>query len=102
MKVKEGVELKDLDIKMRPVLIEAEKIWKKHSRSEGVTITSTGDGVHSAGSLHPYGLAVDFRIRYFSEEEVRAVDSELRDSLDSSLFQIILEKTHIHAEYDPA
>lgn len=101
MEVKEGVELKDLAIEMRDVLIEAENIWKRYGRKEGVTVTSTGDGVHSAGSLHPYGLAVDLRTRYFSQEEIDAVHAELLSSLDHSLYDIFIHSTHIHVEYDP-
>lgn len=101
MEVKEGVELKDLDICMRPVLIEAEKIWKRYGREEGVTITCTAGDVHSAGSLHPYGLAIDMRIRYFSQEELDAVHKEMVDSLDIALFDIIVHSTHMHVEYDP-
>ena len=101
MQIKDGVVLAGLDINMRPVLIEAEKIWKRYGRQEGVTVTSALDGVHSAGSLHYYGRALDFRTRYFSDEEKDAVFAELIDSLDGQKYDFVKHSTHIHIEYDP-
>lgn len=101
MQIKEGVILAGLDIKMRPVLIEAEKIWKRYGREEGVTVTSGLDGTHSAGSLHYYGRALDFRTRYFSDGERNAVFAELVDALDGTLYDFVNHSTHIHVEYDP-
>ena len=101
MEIKEGVVLAGLNIYMRPVLIEAEKIWKRYGRNEGVTITSALDGVHSAGSLHYYGLSLDLRTRYFSEEEKEVVFTELKESLDHHNYDVIKHATHIHVEYDP-
>lgn len=96
MKVKEGVKLEGLQPVMRPVLRSAESIWKDMGRSEGVTVTSTTDGVHSAGSWHYYGYAVDFRTRYFSEEEAKAVAVTLEYDLPD--YDIVLHSTHIHVE----
>ena len=101
MEVKEGVVIAGLDLKMRPVLVEAEKIWKRYGRTEGVTVTSGLDGVHSAGSLHYYGRALDFRTRYFSDTEKDAVFAELKEVLDGLSFDIIKHSTHIHVELDP-
>lgn len=103
MRIKDGADIKGLDIRVRPALIEAERIWKAHGREEGVTITSGLDGVHSAGSLHYYGLAVDFRNRYWDHGTKREVFEELKRSLKrrSSHFDIIFHETHIHVEFDP-
>ena len=97
MKVKDGVELKDLNIVMRPALMAADKIWSKHGRE--LVITSTGDGVHSPASLHPYGYAFDCRTRYFGAEQILEVARELREALPAG-FQVIVEKSHIHVEFD--
>lgn len=101
MKIKDGAVIAGLDIKMRPVLIEAEKIWKRYGREEGITITSGLDGVHSAGSLHYYGRAIDLRTRYFSESEKSVVFQELKEVLDETLYDVVSHSTHIHVEYDP-
>jgi len=97
MKCKEGVVLKDLQLVMRVALKEADIIWKDHGQE--LWITSTADGVHSAGSLHPYGYAVDFRHRYFEElGEKVSVTEKLAIALGSD-FQVLNESSHIHCEY---
>lgn len=102
MELKPGVILAGLDLRMRPALLAAERIWREHGRPEGVTVTSGLDGVHSAGSLHYYGLAVDFRIRYWLRPESREVAQELRSALVSNAgFDVILESDHIHVEFQP-
>ena len=98
MKIKEGVILNGLKIEMRPVLIEAETIWKR--AGEELVITGGLDGTHSAGSLHYYGFALDLRTRYFSTDVAKTVYGALRASLDDD-FDVILHKSHIHVEYDP-
>lgn len=97
MKQKEDVTLAGLDIRMRPALIAADKIWKAYGQE--LVITAGLEGEHSAGSLHYYGLAIDLRNKYFTETEKRAVLSELATALGSS-FQVIEHSTHIHVEYD--
>lgn len=67
MQIKSGVVMSGLRLCMRPVLIFADEIWRKHDQE--LVITSALDGVHSAGSFHYYGFAVDFRTRYFSDVE---------------------------------
>lgn len=98
MQIKEGANIQGLDIRMRPVLIAADSIWKR--RGVELCITAGLDGAHSAGSLHYYGRAVDLRSRYFRIEERRKVASDLRASLNSD-YDVILHKTHIHIEFDP-
>lgn len=100
MQLKEGVQLAGLDIRMRPVLVVADRIWKEHYRPEGVTITSGLDGCHSPGSLHYYGFALDLRTRYFDSEELESVYNSLRRDLDFRKFDVIRCATHIHVEYD--
>jgi hypothetical protein len=96
MKIKPGVVLPD-KLEMRQVLINAEQIWK----AQGVElwVTSGMEGEHSAGSLHPYGYALDLRSSYFSEETAKEVAKELKDSLCKG-YDVVAEKTHIHAEFD--
>ena len=96
METKEGVNLYGLEPVMRPVLKAADQIWIDHGRSEGVTVTSTVDSVHSAGSWHPYGYAVDFRTNYFTDEERLMVYTLLKQVLPR--YDVVLHKTHIHVE----
>jgi len=100
MKIKDGVIMAGLDIKMRPALIAAGNIWRKHGQE--LVITAGLEGEHSAGSLHYYGLALDFRTRYFEEYigQDNIVIMELRDALGKD-FDVIRHSTHCHCEYDP-
>jgi len=102
MIIKQGANIQGLDIRMRPALIEAESIWKAHGQPDGVTVTSGLDGTHSAGSLHYYGLAVDFRTRYWTPETAKKVFDKLKARLRaiSHNFDVIYHKTHIHVEWD--
>ena len=96
LKTKDGVILYGLNIKMRPVLLYADSIWK--SLGQELVITSTTDGVHSPGSLHPYGFAVDLRSNYFTNEQKAEACNKLRSRLGSS-YSVVPEPTHIHVEY---
>ena len=97
MQLKQGVILCGLDIRMRRVLIAADRIW--HSLGQELVVTSGLDGVHSAGSLHYYGLALDFRTRYFSPDEAEAAAAVLQETLGEK-FDVVLHSTHIHVELD--
>jgi hypothetical protein len=81
MKLKDGVTLAGLHPVMRPVLREAEAIWKAHGRSEGVTVTEARGGEHSAVSWHYYGFALDLRTRYFDFDEAVQVYETLKGAL---------------------
>lgn len=98
MKQKEGVILAGLDIRMRPVLIHAGRIWKLFGQE--CVITSGLEGEHSDGSLHPYGRAVDLRTRYFNDAQTAEAAKKLAKALGDN-FDVITTKTHIHVEYDP-
>lgn len=96
MKTKPGVSLFGLQLPMRFVLVQADRIWRRNGIE--LTITSTVEGVHSPRSLHPFGYAVDFRIRDFPEAQHRAIAQELGETLGSQ-YRVLLEVDHIHVEY---
>lgn len=100
VEIKEGVILSGLDVRMRPALKHAERIWKKYGRPEGVTVTCGLDGCHSAGSWHYYGLALDFRTHYFDRMAAARITAELDKALSFRGFDVILHTTHIHVELD--
>lgn len=97
MKIKQGANLQGLDIRIRPALIIADKVWKEYKQE--LVITCGLNGTHSAGSLHYYGLAIDCRTRYFTTEEIIVIAAKLRNALGFE-FDVIVHKTHIHIEYD--
>ena len=82
---------------MRPALIGAEEIWEDHG--ETLVVTCGLDGTHSAGSLHYYGLALDFRTYYFSDQTKKEVARRLQEFLGDD-FDVVLEATHCHVEWD--
>lgn len=98
MKIKDGANIQGLDICMRPALIKADRIWK--NLGQELVVTAGLDGSHSAGSLHYYGRALDFRTRYFSDATKRIAADQLRDGLGDD-FDVIEHATHIHVEFDP-
>lgn len=63
-------------------------------------ITSGSDGKHKIGSFHYNGDALDFRTFILSLLQ----QQDLLDKVTSALgpeFDVILEKDHLHVEYDP-
>lgn len=98
MKIRAGANIQGIDFKLRPVLIYADEIWKRHGQE--LVVTAGMDGEHSASSLHYYGLAVDLRTSYFLPEIAKVVCDDLAFKLGRN-FDVVLEKTHIHVEYDP-
>lgn len=94
----ESVNIYGLDVCMQPVLKHANRIWSEYGQD--LVITSARDGIHSVGSLHYYGRAVDLRDRYFADHIRPQVVQDLRVALGKD-YQVILEGNHIHVEYDP-
>jgi len=97
------ISLVGLRTEMRVVLNVVEDIWIRYGQEAVITAgTEAFDGnelIHSAGSLHPFGLALDFRTNYFTEQEIVKIHGELINVLHPS-FDIVVHKTHIHIEYD--
>jgi hypothetical protein len=74
------------------VTLLIESVWN----GEPVLITSVMEGEHMEGSLHYKGRAIDFR--YPEIDRVIKLE-KLRKAL-SGLFGMVLEKDHIHIEYE--
>lgn len=98
MKIKEGVRLEGVQTPMLFAALAADLIWSDHGKD--LVITSGTDGKHSANSLHNCGRALDFRTNYFTVEQRKTVHGELKTALGGE-FDVVLEETHIHCEYDP-
>jgi hypothetical protein len=98
LRLKKGVSLNGVQPEMSVGLSIVVNTY--HRLGHDCTVTSCTDGVHSSGSLHYVGLAMDFRTRDVPEGK----RSQLRGAVASSLgddFDVILEKTHLHVEFDP-
>ena len=99
MLIKRGVILRGLQLQMRHVLITCQEVLDRYKKK--FWVTSGLDGVHSAGSLHYYGFAIDIRI-YHLGKWTNQVFQEIKERLrkQSKYYDVILHKTHIHIEYD--
>lgn len=88
---------------MRWVLKYADSTWAKYGYD--CVVTSARDGMHSAGSLHYYGLAVDIRNSvdwgFIDEDRIKMVDELQKKVLrHSRYYQFINHNSHLHVEYD--
>ncbi|MFA5101051.1 MAG: hypothetical protein WC547_09240 [Candidatus Omnitrophota bacterium] len=108
MKVIDGVKLFGLNIVMRPALRAVDIVYARYGVE--AVITSTTEGVHSAGSYHPYGYAFDVRTRdlpgvhmarFIAEITVEiAKQARLLWGVKPAKFQVIVESNHLHVEYE--
>lgn len=108
VKVKNGVNKEVLNCEIRIAVRVAYELYKKLGRD--LTLTSTDDGVHSAGSKHYINDAFDSRIwgMTIATAERLAVDArkQLGKHFDIVVEYRINENTkrkelsHIHWEYD--
>jgi uncharacterized protein YcbK (DUF882 family) len=63
-------------------------------------LTSANDGQHGFGSLHYAGLAVDFRTHHVQANDIEPLADTIREALGPQ-FDVVLEDTHIHVEFQP-
>lgn len=98
MKLKSSVRLKGLQPQILLAVIIANDVYDRHGRE--LVITSVNDSRHGDDSIHYKGNAIDIRTRYFSLDEKIAVYKEIKQQLTID-FDVVLEKDHIHIEYDP-
>jgi hypothetical protein len=94
MLVKLGVNIDRLERSIRRALNIIDAVNKELEHEEAV-VTSTYEGDHSPSSLHYAHLAVDIRLGMNKQQTVKA----LRRALGRK-FDVVLEKDHIHIEYD--
>ena len=63
-------------------------------------VTSCTDGKHMKGSKHYSGYAIDIRTRHLSVCEINNLLAWFKTHHDKE-FDMVVEKDHIHVEYDP-
>jgi conjugal transfer mating pair stabilization protein TraG len=103
--IKPGSNLSTLDVKMAPVISEV-AVQTRGMGLTAPTVTSAQDRRHTSDSLHPDGLALDFRGNNITVKEGRAlarrVDAQLGPGYDV-FFESSKrnpDNNHLHAEYD--
>ena len=96
IKVKTGVDVRGLHLKMWEAVYLILPIFKRHKTA--LVITSALDGEHSHGSLHYVGLAIDIRKRDldFATDVFYEILKALPDGYD-----VVNESTHFHIEWQP-
>lgn len=96
--IKDGVKLTGLKPQMLVALNIAE--WAFMKRSYDTILTSANDGKHMENSKHYKGFAIDLRIKHIlDKEELKKIYEDIKQACNKS-FDVILEKTHIHIEYN--
>lgn len=93
------VRVKGISTELLFGLMVANDVYKNHGQE--LIITSLVDGKHSETSLHYDGDAADLRTYFFKDKkEIEQVAQELRERLGPD-FDIVVEKDHIHMEFQP-
>ena len=100
MLLKLGVDISRLDHSIRSKLDEIDKILGPVTSGGEAIVTSTYEGTHSSGSLHYHNKAIDFRRPRVNEVDTLAGCTRLKITLGPD-YDVVLEATHIHIEYDP-
>ena len=105
MQIKDGVTMAVLRPQIVLALLVAERVYDEYHAE--LVVTSLCDGKHKVGSLHYKGDAADLRIwnlpGWQSEEEpgvAPVVAAKLQSKLGDN-YDVVLEKDHIHMEFDP-
>lgn len=99
--IKAGVSTDGLKIQIKRIIVCIGQTFEKYGYE--ACITSSTEGKHMEGSLHYKGLAVDFRTNHIPSDSImRQIEWEVREVLKrkDKRYQILLEKTHMHIEYD--
>lgn len=97
--VKDGVVFTVLKPTTRAIIDAAEYVFGRHGLTP--TITSAEDGTHMTGSRHYTGDALDFRRH---ESDARGLTDIIAEELTYYLgdaYDVVVEPTHLHVEYDP-
>lgn len=95
MLIKAGVDISRLERNTRRSLTMVAIVLRDHEQE--LVITSTFEGNHTPGSLHYANRAYDIRV---PANIKRMLINDIKEVLLVD-FDVVLEKDHIHIEYDP-
>lgn len=97
IRIKPGVKLAGLKLEMQAALDITELIYHQHGQTLVITEAIRP---HDKKSKHSKGLAFDIRTRFFEPEEIQEVHYKLHNLLKHH-YDVILERDHIHIEWEP-
>jgi len=95
--IKKGVRIRAMQPPVVLAIQVAAGAYEEYGMPE-MTVTSICEGHHKRGSAHYSGRAFDLRIWGVGAPEDLTKDIK---HLLGEEFDVILEKDHIHVEYDP-
>jgi len=95
--LKDGVNLNGTQAEAFEILVAARAAFEEYGAD--CWVTSGQDGKHGEDSLHGAGYALDFRTRHVSKVVAEKVVDKMRKVLGKD-YDIVLEKDHIHGEWD--
>jgi len=98
MSIKPGVEVNGLQTEMLLAFVIANEIYSEYGVK--CTLTEATGGKHGVASLHYVGFAIDLRTRDMSASMAEIITQKLKEALGDQ-YDVVLEKDHIHIEFQP-
>jgi len=100
LRIKPKVSLLGLQPQITLAIVVAHSCYSNLQYDGECVITSCTEGKHSKGSRHYVGLAFDVRTRDLPTKK-RSILAGMIGKCLTNQYDVVLEKTHIHVEYDP-
>ena len=98
--IKSGCQFKRFTPQLADFIYAVCRAWDLYIPSVMPVITSANDGQHMDGSKHYSDEAWDLRIRNLEAGTIEEIARMLRVDLGKD-WDIVVEKDHLHVEYDP-
>lgn len=99
MRLKNGVKVSGVKPELLLGLMITYDIFKTAGRYLVITCV-TDSHEHKPKSLHNVGQAADIRTRDLLPGEAQSIASKMREALGPD-YDVVVEGTHIHLEFDP-
>lgn len=96
--LKPGVSINGIKPEALYAMNVADRLYEKFDHD--CVITAGVEGSHSRASKHYIGHAFDSRTRDFPDPDKKILRDKLSEALGPD-FDVVLEKTHLHVEFDP-
>ena len=98
MRLKKGSKWTGLKPEILLAVMVADSVYSQFGHE--LVLTEGTGGKHMNGSKHYIGDAVDIRTNYLTDDELRDIVDQIRDRLTVD-FDVVVEATHLHLEFDP-